>query len=234
MENNPYAPPASSVADPSKVTRSQQNDEYEFRDPRGIGAIVSAWLLIGILMDLANIASSFMQLNLLSHAPYGRAQAIANDERERLVGYGHVLVYLTTVVFFSRWIYRAHRNLPALGAENLRFRPGWALGSFFVPIANLWLPFQAMRDLVKASRSPRQWELEDTPFLIIVWWTLWIIVNLLGNGSMRAQFHAHTVPDIFNLTVVQIAFSVLSIPLALIARYIVQRVSGDQSDNYGR
>jgi hypothetical protein len=59
-------------------------------------------------------------------------------------------------------------------------------------------------------------------------------VNFLGNGSMRAQFHAHTVPDIFNLTVMQIVFSVLSIPLALLARYIVRRVSRDQSNNYGR
>jgi len=233
MENNPYAPPTSSIEGLSKVTRSEVNAEHEFRDVRGIGAIVSALLLIGVVMDLVGIASLLMQLRLLSHPPYSMAQATANDTRERLIGLGDLLVFVITVGFFARWIYLAHRNLPALGAENLRFRPGWALGSFFVPVANFWLPYQATSDLVRASRNPRQWELEDTPFLIVVWWTLWIVVSLLGNGIMRWEFHAQTVQEIYRLTVVQIVSGVLSVPLSLLARHIVQRVSHDQSNNYG-
>lgn len=64
-----------------------------------------------------------------------------NDSLERLVS---ALFHFVTICVCGRWIYVAHKNLPALGAENLRFRPGLAVGSFFIPIYNLWGPFQAV------------------------------------------------------------------------------------------
>jgi hypothetical protein len=184
------------------------------------------------VLSMLGVGSGLMQLKLLSHAPYSMAEATANDRREQLITYVHLLVYMITLVVFGRWIYLAHRNLLALGARHLRVRPGWAVGSFFVPIVNLWMPFQAMRDLVKASRSPHHWQLEDTPVLLGVWWALWLVVGQIDNAIMRMQWHASTMPELHELTYLQLASRVLSVPLGLLAYYIVKRVSRDQSNTY--
>jgi hypothetical protein len=233
MENNPYAPPASSIEGSPEVARAELEGGQDFRDLSGLASKLSILLLIGVGLSILGIASSLMQLKLLSHAPYSMAEANANDMRERLIRIAHLLVSLVVLVMFLRWIYLAQRNLPALGARHMRFRPGWAVGSFFVPIVNLWVPFQAMRDLAKASRSPQHWELEDTPAPIIVWWVLWIVSEILRNATLRSQLHARTVPEITTLTDIELATGVLSIPLALLARDIVRRVSRDQADRYG-
>ena len=58
------------------------------------------------------------------------------------------------------WQHRAHANLWAFARSGLRFTPGWAVGWWFVPIASLWKPFEAVRELWKASdpgSDPLSW-----------------------------------------------------------------------------
>src|SRR5688500_18010935 len=53
-------------------------------------------------------------------------------------------LFIAVVVFFLIWVYRAFNNLSALKPGNLEFSPGWAVGWWFIPFANLIKPFQAM------------------------------------------------------------------------------------------
>lgn len=227
MENNPYAPPASSVEGAPEVAR--ENVEGGYRDLSGISKKLSILLLIGIGDNIFGIASSIMQLNLLSRVSYGVQNAAAHDLREGELALLHIVLYIITACVFGRWIYLAHRNLLALDARYLRFGPGWAVGCFFVPIVNLWAPYQAMRDLAKASRSPRQWELEDTPPAIIIWWVFWLISEFMGRGMFSGQ----TVQDPSALAALGLISAVFSIPLYLLALYIVRRIRRDQSESYG-
>ncbi len=54
---------------------------------------------------------------------------------------------LATIVLFLIWIYRAFGNLSVLKARNLEFSPGWAVGWWFIPFANLVKPFQVVGEL---------------------------------------------------------------------------------------
>jgi hypothetical protein len=58
-----------------------------------------------------------------------------------------LLIFIATAVAFLMWLHRAYRNLPALGATRLDTTPGWAVGYFFIPFANLVKPFQAVREI---------------------------------------------------------------------------------------
>jgi hypothetical protein len=220
--NNPYAPPKSNLADPPRI-----HSEYEFHDISTITNVVMVLLALGILLGLLMLGSSLMQLALLGH-PYTHEQAVANDLRGRLVSGGWSLLYVVTVIVFGRWIYVAHRNLPALGAERLRYTPGWAVGMFFIPILNLWKPFQAMSDLVRASRDPRYWHLDDTPVLVGFWWALWLVVSTFGNSVGKMNSGANTLDSIQTATFMHIVESVLSLPLYVLALFIVRRVWRDQ------
>lgn len=146
--------------------------------------------LIGLLianmsLEFLSACSSWLQLQVLTTV--GAAQEMV-DTATLLLGLVALLflvAQIATLVVFAVWIVRAHRNLPDLGAEDLDVTPGWALGWFFVPIAFYWKPYQAMRTLLQASRDARRWKLEDVPWWLPAWWTLWTISNLLGQVYLR-------------------------------------------------
>ena len=79
---------------------------------------------------------------------------------------------------FIPWFHRAYSNLPRLGFRELRYAPGWAIGSWFVPILNLWRPKQIANDIYRGS-DPAQapgsnfWKEPITP-LLGWWWGLFI------------------------------------------------------------
>lgn len=98
------------------------------------------------------------------------------------IGFG--IAFLASVVFVAMWIYRAHANLRAADIET-EFSPGWAVGWYFVPIANLFKPFQAMRELWNASHMAPTDFGSDAPGDVKVWWGFFIVGNILANISTR-------------------------------------------------
>ena len=100
------------------------------------------------------------------------------------------VVFLTAFGFLIAWTNRAYRNLPALGADDLRFTPGWAVGGWFVPFLNFVRPKQIMNDIWRGS-SPEDYSGDDwhgrsvTP-LLHWWWGLWIVGGLLSYTSFSA------------------------------------------------
>jgi hypothetical protein len=81
-----------------------------------------------------------------------------------LVGVIVLLVgFMGSAVAVPMWMHRAYRNLPALGAQALRWSPRWAAGGWFIPFANFVIPFLVMRELWHHSGGmpeppgPRPW-----------------------------------------------------------------------------
>lgn len=228
MNENPYAPSASSLQGASVPVF--EGAGTAFRDLSGHSRKLSVLLLVGMVWKVVALVSALMQYNLVSHPPYSVAAGRANDLREGVVGGVGTLLFIATVIVFGRWIYLAQKNVLELDARHLRTSPGWAVGSFFVPVIALWGPYQAMRDLVKASRSPRRWELEDTSPAVIAWWSLWLIVELLTNASLQSSLLPHTLEHLREVSSMNVVIGVLSVPLYLLARHIVLRVWRDQSE----
>src|SRR5438093_12382214 len=63
----------------------------------------------------------------------------------------YFLAFIPGAFGFLTWLQRAYRNLPALHATELRYTPGWAVGSWFIPLVNLFAPHQVVSELWKAS-----------------------------------------------------------------------------------
>ena len=77
---------------------------------------------------------------------------------------------IITAVTFLMWIFRASRNLRPLGTQNQRYSPEGAVGWWFVPVANLLIPYKVVKELsvgshpqaIDRTRLPRS-ELEPKP-----------------------------------------------------------------------
>jgi hypothetical protein len=160
----------------------------------GRAKLVVACLIIGIIIDAVAVYFLASQLSLIgryfSGQPVAPGELEANDNRVVAVGAIQALIFLITVVTFLVWIYQAHRNLPATGAQNLEYSPGWAVGGFFVPILNLIRPFQVMREIWKASDPDQDmaegeyWKYSDTTPALGFWWFVWIGAGLMASISV--------------------------------------------------
>ena len=87
------------------------------------------------------------------------------------------LAFIGTVVLWCMWQHRAQENAVVLAGGGLRFTPGWAVGWWFIPFANLVKPFQTVRELWKASHGARWREIPTWP-LLGWWWGVWLAANL--------------------------------------------------------
>lgn len=64
-----------------------------------------------------------------------------------------ILLFYASGIPVLIWVFLAHRNLQRAGVPQMRHGPGWAVTSYFVPVANLFVPFQAMRELHNRSHG---------------------------------------------------------------------------------
>lgn len=119
------------------------------------------------------------------------------------------ITYLASAIIVGMWIYRAHANLLAAGYHDLEFTPGWSVGWFFVPFANLFKPFQAMRELVNVSAGASYSFDQETPGPVKAWWACHLIANIInllvslettlagGQGVLAAVPITSAIPNLF-------------------------------------
>jgi hypothetical protein len=67
------------------------------------------------------------------------------------------------------WLARARANADALYPAPHRLGGGWVIGSWFVPVGNLFLPVLVVLDVVKASHPAGR----SIP-QVAIWWAGWI------------------------------------------------------------
>jgi hypothetical protein len=159
------------ILPPVTVCRSA----YVFKDPRPLTRCVIALLAIGMLFMLSQTWSAFQQLSYHQ----GRSAPVYDPDNptmeQALITLGGSCVLLVEGIFFLIWVHMANRNAHALGASGMQFTPGWSVGWFFIPVANLWKPYQAVKETLRASRSPRNWFNQPSDMLVDIWWTLWLM-----------------------------------------------------------
>ena len=94
------------------------------------------------------------------------------------------------------WLHRANYNARHLGASDMRFSPKWAVGWWFVPIWNLWKPYQVVKEIWKTSVSPKNWKSQEVPLLLPRWWFIWIVSSALSRATTRRILDAWRTDDL--------------------------------------
>ena len=136
-------------------------------------------------------------------------------------------VFVAAAIATLRWLYLAKVNAFAFGAEDMMVSPGWAVAWFFIPFANLVMPYLAMRETWKASAEPGDWQAAPAPATLFLWWGAWLLAGAAGVVAFRitADFGKDAVAT------AQILFLVadlLSIASALLLARIVASIQAMQ------
>ncbi len=174
MPIDPYRPPAYS---PDRV-----RDTFEALGWRTTLASVAIGIaaLMSFVVDIATL--------VLGDAVNGPEPSVGSALVVAAAGGALVLATLSAMLSFLIWIHRAAKNLRGLGRHGMRFSPGWCVGWFFIPLAHLVKPFQAMQEIWRASdpdATDGYWQHAPTPPLMAFWWITWLLGGMFGNVSAR-------------------------------------------------
>lgn len=146
-----------------------------------------------------------------------------------------LLLTLATLVCFFVWVYRAVRNLRDANVAT-EFSPGWSVGWFFIPIANLFMAYRAIRELWHRSGGETDAPgsifsaPEPTP-LIGVWWGAWLINTIVSNIGGRIYDNAETTAQLSAGAWVITLSNVFEIASALLTIYLIHSIMQRQAAN---
>ncbi len=96
-----------------------------------------------------------------------------------VVAYGLSALSILTFIALAFWLWRSVDNADEAGA-HMNYGPGWAIGWWLIPLANLWKPFDMLCELYSASQAPQAWSVEKRPGLVILWWLVHIAAIVLA------------------------------------------------------
>ena len=142
----------------------------------------------------------------------------------------YVLVFVATAVVWAMFVHRSCANAHALGAVGMEFTPGWAVGWYFVPIANLFKPGQAMQEIYRATdpaADPDHWRWRPVPSLLNWWWGAWVVSNVLGGMIGRLALASN--PSALGVSVaLDVLDGALDVVLSVLAVRVVREIASRQ------
>jgi hypothetical protein len=162
------------------------------------------------------------------------------DDANRVVGAATgIMLLLGFVIFvlFVIWLWRAAKNNEALGRVGARLGPGWAIGGWFIPFANLVIPLLILQDLWRGadSQAPRGdpgWRARRGSALIGWYWAAYL-VSFLRFGVGRTQASVLRAGELRGLRghdVVAVVGMAVGIAAALLAIRVVRGLAARQEE----
>lgn len=217
-----------------------QEEQQNFKNPSALTRWTKRLLYLQVAIAVIAVISGFLEYQLLTDFKNGTfssqelaiSAAESSDNRQFVVGILQMAIYIIAGILILMWIYRANYNARRLGADDMEFTPGWSVGWYFIPIANLWKPYQAMKEIWKASADPQSWKTQSVPSLLPWWWFFWIVSGMLGNASLRLSLRADEINELLTANLVTQASDIIDIPLSLILILIINKIYGMQMLRY--
>jgi hypothetical protein len=198
---------------------------YQFLlDPTGLTKFLQRLLWISVAVACIALVDDVVEFVQVQVGQLTPDQVATNDPIQGIIGLLQSGLGIVTGITFLKWIYRAYKNIQGFGAEGLRFSPGWAVGYYFIPILSLIRPVQVMSEIWRASDDPRNWPRRPGSWLIVSWWTLFLIYTGVTQVSLEIAIQASTNDQWTLAAVLAIAGDLVSIPLSIAALRLVTEV----------
>jgi hypothetical protein len=198
---------------------------YQFLlDPTGLTKFLQRLLWISVAIACIALVDDVVEFVQVQVGQLTPDQVATNDPIQGIIGLLQSGLGIVTGITFLKWIYRAYKNIQGFGAEGLRFSPGWAVGYYFIPILSLIRPVQVMSEIWRASDDPRNWPRRPGSWVIVSWWTLFLIYTGVTQVSLEIAIQASSNDQWTLAAVLAIAGDLFSIPLSIAALQLVTEI----------
>lgn len=221
------------------TVRSSGSAKDVFRPLESRARLVTVffWIYIATaaVAVLAGVMAPMIGLNLNSEDTLPAEQTLLGSAVLLLVGIAlilYVVVLIVCMIVFLMWLYRARRNLPALGVADARWSPGWSIAWWFIPIMSLFRPYQVVKETWQASdpESFPVWRRESPPAIYGWWWGLFLFYGFAGNATDSTSTGGTA--GFGAAALIELAFFIIGIGSAFCTIYIVRDITARQSQRY--
>lgn len=164
-----------------------------------------------LLLLLIEMGLNAFQYQLISDAVSGNfgsatelvERATQNYNYRMIDGIVRIVLEIAAGIIFLVWVYRSDALARALGSTEMAHSPGWSVGWFFVPFANLVKPYYVLKEIYVGTVIPRTYNLRlDHPaglHMLVLWWWATIAEALFlaaaplmvgGSGGLQGELVA--------------------------------------------
>jgi Domain of unknown function (DUF4328) len=163
----------------------------------------------------------------------------ADDSRDMVNAATTIMALLTVAIFvlIIIWMFRAMKNNEALGRSDARLSPGWGIGGWFIPVANLVIPVLILQDLWRGSdpSSPRNdpaWRNNRGSALVAWYWVAHVIscARFLSEGSDKKLRDLSELKDFRTHDSIAVVGVAATIASAVLGIQVIRRITNRQEE----
>ncbi|WP_231905218.1 MULTISPECIES: DUF4328 domain-containing protein [Streptomycetaceae] len=186
------------------------------------------------LLTVANWRLYFLAHDYLAgKATAADLEAADNDALATLGSlWPSMLIWIAAGIAVLVWLWRARINseLMSDAAAHRRSR-GWVVGAWATPVANLWIPYQVVSDVWRAS-APRR----SVPVTLInAWWALFVVANVVVRPiQWRMSSKFDSVQDVLSDANVTTLLTALYVAAGLLLVLIIRRITAWQTHKHAQ
>ncbi|OEV06186.1 DUF4328 domain-containing protein, partial [Streptomyces oceani] len=210
------------------------------RPVRTIGTPTWVLILLTLVWTVAALIHSIsLDATLSSHPESWLVTAhpeyTALKERSQIIDVFGGLAFLVTIILWLMWFWRVRLNAEAFEPGRVRYDPGMALGVWFIPFCNFFMPKQIANDVWSVSRGdPPEWyqgrRYPPRRGLVSGWWTMWVIYFIWSFSQFFSWYDETTIDEAEGIIALQIFTHFFAIPAYILAVVFVSRLTNMQDD----
>lgn len=109
-----------------------------------------------------------------------------------------LIAYVLAAIFFLIMLYHATEQARGFKMPYTYGSPGMAAGCWFIPFANLVLPYVTMRDLLRSAADSTEQKRRD--LIVGFWWAGYLVLDVYGSIFFVMNRFSDHKPDIGTAT----------------------------------
>ncbi|MFC9926570.1 DUF4328 domain-containing protein [Streptomyces sp. NPDC127190] len=192
-----------------------------------VTVLISLELVREVLVTVANWRLYFVARDYLAgRATSAELDAADSDTLAQLVSWPSFVVMIAAGVVFLVWLWRARINAELMsGAAAHRRSRGWVVGGWIGPVVNLWVPYQVVSDIWRAS-APRR----TVPVTLVnAWWALFAATIIVKPIQWRMSARFDSLQDVQSNANVSTLLTALYVGAGVLVILVVRRITAWQA-----
>jgi heme/copper-type cytochrome/quinol oxidase subunit 2 len=205
------------------------------RSLEGLATALAALLAVGAVVDVLSFGFSLftwmlMRDYLADPASVDADSVNLSDTVIIAIGVAQLVLYLATIVVFLVWFHRVRSNGQVFRPDGFTQSPGWAIGGWFVPIANLFFPYRTARETWEASSpyAPDGSHSHVSTAPVTAWWLVFLASEFLDRISTKMYTASDTPEELRDASALGAVASLTCVVSAVLAIRFVRKLTALQ------
>jgi hypothetical protein len=187
MSEQTFADEIASIKSEGLVRASGFRVSPQHKPPNISAAILQGLMALYAIMMIVVAYSNFAASQFMQGALNGEFASLEEYETAtaplmqlfEILPLAVIGTFVASVIAYLNFVYQATRNLANAHAVGFTRTPWGAVGVSFIPLANLVMIYQVMRDIWVSSHDPRRGAYAAS-VLLAPWWLLYLLAGLGG------------------------------------------------------